>query len=342
MDPDRAGPSGAGKMPPPGIMAPGTTALSNKNNCGSRKQKGAMRMNTTQVDCFLEAAKYRSFSTAASRLFVSQSTLSRNISLLEQELGITLFYRNSFHGIELTEAGRIMMETFTETRKQLRQALEKAQRAESSRQIHMSLGLLDGQLLDDRLNDVISDFKQEYPNVKVHIRRGSYQTLIAGLESGDISVVCMPAWQFPKREDIRQLSICQIETILVVPKRLMDPVEDRVYSIREFASLPFVSTDESESKHNTEMLLDLFRSCQMSPKIIRCSTMQEQIQTVEMGEGVILINPYNAICYSPTVHCLKVAELEPQPFAAAWKANSDSEAVRHFHDFAERYADTQG
>ena len=291
-------------------------------------------MNTTQVDCFLEAAKYRSFSTAASRLFVSQSTLSRNISMLEQDLGITLFYRNSFHGIELTEAGRIMMETFTDTRKMLRQALEKAQLAESSRQIHMTLGLLDGQLLDDSLSDVISGFKQEYPNVKVHTRRGSYQMLIAGLESGDISVVCMPAWQFPKREDIHQLSICRIETILVVPKRLMDPVEDRVYSIREFAALPFASMDEAESKPNTDMLLELFERCQIAPRIIRCSSMQEQIQTVEMGEGAILINPYNAICYSPTVNCVKVAELEPQPFAVAWKAGSGSEAVRHFHEYA--------
>ena len=77
-------------------------------------------MNTVQVSCFLEAAKYRSFSTAASRLFVSQSTLSRNISMLEQELGVTLFYRSSFHGITLTEAGRIMMEAFTDTNAALR------------------------------------------------------------------------------------------------------------------------------------------------------------------------------------------------------------------------------
>ena len=297
-------------------------------------------MNTVQVSCFLEAAKYRSFSTAASRLFVSQSTLSRNISMLEQELGISLFYRSSFHGIELTEAGRIMMEAFMDTNAALRKALDKAQQAESSRQIHMVLGLLDGQLLDDRLSDVINAFKLEYPNVRIHIRRGSYQMLMAGLESGDISVVCMPAWQFPERSDICRLSICQVETILVVPKRLMKHVEDRPYSIREFASLPFASLDESESKRNLDMLLELFGRFHMSPKVIRCSSIQEQIQSVEMGEAAILINPYNSICYSPTVHCIKVTELEPQPFAAAWKSRSDSEAVSCFHEFAMRCSNT--
>ena len=44
-------------------------------------------MNTLQIDCFLEAAKCSSFPLAASRLFVSQPTLSRNIVMLEKELG---------------------------------------------------------------------------------------------------------------------------------------------------------------------------------------------------------------------------------------------------------------
>lgn len=63
-------------------------------------------MNTLQIDRFLEAAKCGSFSLAVSHLFVSQPTLSRNIVMLEKELGITLFYRNSFHGISLTGAGK--------------------------------------------------------------------------------------------------------------------------------------------------------------------------------------------------------------------------------------------
>ena len=303
-------------------------------------RKAVQFMNTVQVSCFLEAAKYRSFSVAASRLFVSQSTLSRNISMLEQELGITLFYRSSFHGITLTEAGTIMMEAFMDTNAQLRKALEKAQLAENSRQVHMVLGLLEGQLLDDKLSDVIDAFKLEHPNIRIHIRRGSYQTLMAGLESGDISVVCMPAWQFPERSNICRLSICQIETILVVPKRLMKQVEDRPYSIREFESLPIATLDESESKHNSDMLIALFDRFHMVPKMIRCSSIQEQIQTVEMGEAAILINPYNSICYSPTVHCIKVTELEPQPFAAAWKTRSGSEAVSCFHEFAMRCSST--
>ena len=51
-------------------------------------------MNSLQINCFLEAAKYHSFSKAAEKLYISQPTFSRNIAMLEQELGIRLFHRN--------------------------------------------------------------------------------------------------------------------------------------------------------------------------------------------------------------------------------------------------------
>ena len=43
-------------------------------------------MNSMQVRCFLSAAQCLNFTLAASKLYVTQSTLSKNIAALEQEL----------------------------------------------------------------------------------------------------------------------------------------------------------------------------------------------------------------------------------------------------------------
>ncbi len=61
-------------------------------------------MNLTQVEYFLEAAKCLNFTAAARTLYVSQPALSKQIALLEKELGVPLFHREN-RRVELTEAG---------------------------------------------------------------------------------------------------------------------------------------------------------------------------------------------------------------------------------------------
>lgn len=65
-------------------------------------------MNITQLEYFKTVAECGSFSAAAAKLFVSQPTLSISVKKLEEELGLTLFVRNS-KGFALTKAGKRML-----------------------------------------------------------------------------------------------------------------------------------------------------------------------------------------------------------------------------------------
>lgn len=62
-------------------------------------------MTSTQLEYFVQVAKAGSFTVAAKHCFVSQPALSRQIHLLEEELGTRLFVRNS-NGVILTADGR--------------------------------------------------------------------------------------------------------------------------------------------------------------------------------------------------------------------------------------------
>lgn len=63
-------------------------------------------MTYEQVESFLAAVTCGNISAAADYLFVSQSTVSSRIQLMEQELGISLFIRKKGHrNIELTSYG---------------------------------------------------------------------------------------------------------------------------------------------------------------------------------------------------------------------------------------------
>src|SRR3954462_10450852 len=62
----------------------------------------------TQLRTFLTAAQTLSFTQAAHRLGLRQSTVSQHVRRLEEAAGCRLFLRDP-HGVELTEDGEAML-----------------------------------------------------------------------------------------------------------------------------------------------------------------------------------------------------------------------------------------
>ena len=85
-------------------------------------------MTIFQIKCFLNVAKYLNFTEAANHLFIAQSSLSRNISNLETELGIQLFSRTKKY-VRLTPGGAVLYQELSVLLDQGRNAIEKAKKA---------------------------------------------------------------------------------------------------------------------------------------------------------------------------------------------------------------------
>jgi DNA-binding transcriptional LysR family regulator len=62
-----------------------------------------------RLQYFVAVAQERNFTRAAERLHVAQPALSRQVRLLERELGVELLHRTT-HEFELTEAGEFLLE----------------------------------------------------------------------------------------------------------------------------------------------------------------------------------------------------------------------------------------
>lgn len=64
-------------------------------------------MNRSGVQCFLAICRHKTGSAAAEALFITQPSLSSRLKLLEESLGVSLFYRNKgSREMVLTPAGR--------------------------------------------------------------------------------------------------------------------------------------------------------------------------------------------------------------------------------------------
>jgi LysR family transcriptional regulator, nitrogen assimilation regulatory protein len=127
-------------------------------------------VNLRQLSYFLQIAELQSFTRAASVLHVSQPSLSRQIQLLEHELGVLLFLRSD-KGVTLTEAGSALQERASNVVQQVRQI-----RTEIGEQSLVPRGDLafgvPPSLFDLITVPLIATFRERYPDVHLCITEG--------------------------------------------------------------------------------------------------------------------------------------------------------------------------
>lgn len=120
-------------------------------------------LRATPLVYFLEVANQGSVSAAARKLHVAVSAVSRQVSRLECELGVPLFYRNS-QGMALTQAGHHVRQharRATLDAEVLHTQLQSIQGVERS---HIRLACTDG-FAQDYLPSVIASFQLAHPGV---------------------------------------------------------------------------------------------------------------------------------------------------------------------------------
>lgn len=127
-------------------------------------------MNLRQLTYFLQIAELQSISRAASVLHVAQSSLSRQIQLLEHELGVLLFVRSD-KGVTLTEAGHALQERSSAVLLQVRQIRDDIGLQSRTPKGELSFGLPPSmyKLLTVPL---VCEFRQRYPEVQLLVAEG--------------------------------------------------------------------------------------------------------------------------------------------------------------------------
>ena len=167
------------------------------------------------IDYVIAVAECGSISQAAEMLYISQPSLSRYLSSLENELGVTLFVRTTT-GTELTDAGKIYVEYAKEI-KRLRSAMQVElrafQRAKASR---IRVGMTLTAIFLSSVN-VSEEVKKRYPECDVEIFNILSRDIPALLRENTCDFVIGPALSWSPEFVCQPL--CAEQLILVVPKR---------------------------------------------------------------------------------------------------------------------------
>jgi DNA-binding transcriptional LysR family regulator len=124
-------------------------------------------MNTEWLENFATVIEEKSINAAASKLRLSQSTLTRRIQSLESEIGFSLLERTT-SGITLTPAGQHFHSQVVKVLPALSSAIQEAQNIASGKQSSIRIGYLMS-TTQDFLNPALRKFKKKFPNLIVEL-----------------------------------------------------------------------------------------------------------------------------------------------------------------------------
>lgn len=127
-------------------------------------------MRLEQIAYFLQVAEKRSITGAARVLYISQPALSKQIALLEQEVGVPLFERQT-RGVILTSAGRQFEKDLKNILKELEAAKKNAALAGKAQKQLLNVGCFDGVYTDDFLPQFFDYFHRTVPELKLVLHR---------------------------------------------------------------------------------------------------------------------------------------------------------------------------
>ena len=114
---------------------------------------------------FVAVAEEGNIGRAAERLHMSQPPLTRQIALLERELGAQLFTRSN-RGVVLTNAGRVLLDDARRMLHQAEQAADRATRAGEGAAGRLDIALF-GTGIFGAIPQLLRAFRAEAPDVKV-------------------------------------------------------------------------------------------------------------------------------------------------------------------------------
>ena len=143
-------------------------------------------MELRQLKYFIEVAKVEHFSNASETLHVAQSALSRQIGLLEKELGVELFERAG-RNVKLTPIGRLFMEQAKIALKAMDNATQLIDEFLDPEHGTIRIGF-PSSIASSTLPTIISAFTKEHPDVHFHLRQGSYEFLTKGIKNREIDL----------------------------------------------------------------------------------------------------------------------------------------------------------
>lgn len=251
-------------------------------------------MNLLQIEYFLAASEKLNFTAAAEKLYISQPALSKQIKLLENELGVKLFVRNKKR-ITLTDAGYSFRKDLENVIQNLEQAVEKVRTFSSIKQNLLRIGCFKGPAAEDIILSVSKKIAQEAPETKIVFHRNGLKQMREALKNDDVDVIITLDFEMPDLLPYHSKSLFTANSAFVYSENSPLACKDAL-SFDDFREIPLLLEDKAISEGAYRSALSLMKNLGIvNPKIEFYDSWETLITYIKMGHGFCIM--YENACY---------------------------------------------
>lgn len=241
----------------------------------------------------LAVAKERSFTRAAGKVHISQSAISEQVRLLEEEIGFAIFSRTS-RGIQITDRGRSFLHEAERVYNEL-MGLSDTARLLHGGGMSFVIGIGSG-VAQFIIPQALVSFSEHFPNVRLEVKisptRRVYDQLLDERIDFGIAVESDPE-KLPS--GILQKRISETEMVLILPTTHELTNTSQPVDLEDVANSPLIMNELSVGYG--QIVQSMFDNVGIRPNIVGIADNIETMKImVESGMGLAILPK---VCIEP-------------------------------------------
>lgn len=251
-------------------------------------------MDMEQLQCILEIVRHGTFLDAAEALNRSQSSVSKSVQRLEQELGTPIFERTTRH-VQLTPAGEDVLahaQQIVTHYNSLLRAVEN-HRTASLHELHIG-SIYFG--LNNQLIPLVGQFMNLHPSLNVTMEESTTSPLLARLEQRSLDVVFVSSMYLQNRQrsnfssDPRYISCSfSLDPYYVIVNPNNPLAKRKGLSYHDLAGQRLITLDKNMDVYHHAINTTLEHYQVKLSGIIQCTTVRSALHMVSQNIGIAIL-----------------------------------------------------
>lgn len=229
---------------------------------------------------FLYLYEEKSISKTANRLYVSQPAISYSLKELENQLGYTLFYRNS-KGIEPTLEAKELYSYISTAFNILQDAEEHIKNLNSLNIGCIRIGT-PSHIGIFYLSNYIADFRKIYPGIKFEIVCKSTSDMVEMLETRKLDII-VDTLPINSKREVTKVTLTKLHNCFAYNKNIMKDIN--INKVEDLKDYPLILPSATSS---IRLKLDEYMESQNTKlmPILESWTTEMMIEMVRKGIGI--------------------------------------------------------